>query len=277
MNKKGMKAIPILVMLALMIGAYAPVAFATSFTLDWSGNGLVTGGFTATGTTTAFSTQGNGLLGSWDAAVGGQGYGIDYTTSDFDASFNNGAYVLYSEQRLATVGSVGYPGEGLLTTNSYVSSFGTGGTGSISQYVNTNYASLYSSPTGQFAATGDYYAYHNIAAGLNFGQWAAGTALVSNTGTMSITERIDSAGYYGSTDWTLGGPGTGSYGNAQATLTGSGTFRLDADSDNYLAGVIGTPYASAHPGWEMASGGSYTGIWAFDAGLIIPDFSLKGN
>lgn len=275
-------------MLLLMLVAAAPAALAaTNFSLDWqgygtmssdwSGNGGVSGGFNAIGTTASFSTSGSTIVGSWDVVLTPDvGHGVDHTTSDFQASFSNGV-IQYNEQRSGDT-SV-YPD---FTHESSYSQLLSDGTGSIDQYVITNYVSLYTLyGENLFAASGDYIAQHGIYDGNNGAQWTAGvqtqSGVTPNTGTMTISERIDAADYSGSTVWNLGGPACGCYGTSAATFTGSGGFSLQAQSDNYLAGIIGTPYASAHPGWTMPAGGSYGASWNFDGGLVFPDFSLAGN
>lgn len=260
-------------MMLLMVAVVAPaVKASTDFNLDWSGSGV--GDFTATwsgsgnvqaqfnapGTNGNFGTGGTSVLGSWHLADTGAAYGMDYTTSDFGASFSGGGYINYNEQGLG-----GSAGTGFMVQSD--------DTGSVNQYIYTNYASLYVlANDNQFSATGNYQAGHGISSGPNGGQWSA-----QGSGSMTVTERVDSASYYGTTDWTLGGPGCGCYGTSLATLTGSGQFQLNAGSGNYLAGVIGTPYASATPGWTMPSGGNYNAQWNFNDGFVFSDFSLAGK
>lgn len=257
MKKLLVTALAVLMVLGLTAGTASAV---TTVDTTWSGSGNVAGNFQVNDDMTAsFLTGGSTISGSWHGTAGAIDHDCSPTTSDFSASFTNGG-VQYDEYRLDS-----FYGAGDEYIGSYISTpLGGTGSGSLDQHIYTNWASLYAltDPSTVFTATGDYLAGHQIKNGANFGQWTA-----SGDGTMTIAERVDTANYYGSTDWTLGGGGAGCWGNAIATFTGSGVFDVNAYSAGSMHGN----------GWSSSGPVTYSQGWDFDTGLTVNDFSLSGN
>ena len=261
MNKKIVSLLVLFGVLAivLMTSNTVPVQATTDIDMTWSGSGTVIGNVTVEDDMFAkFATSGSSISGSWYVQSTPADYhGADPTISDFSASFAGGGVIIYDEWRTDSYYGVG---------DEYIGSMViSNGTGSIRQKVYTSWAHLYAltdPSTNLFTATGNYFAGHRIDNGANYGSWSA-----SGLGTMGISERVDTANYYGSTDWTLGGAGAGCWGNAIAVFTGSGTFGLNAYSGNSMYGN----------GWSSAGPITYTESWNFTSGLTVNDFHLGGN
>lgn len=273
-----MKAIPILVMLVLMIGAYAPAAFAaTDFTLNWSSSGSVAGTFNSGDDAIASMTAiGNthGQFYAKDSDDNPYTYGVDTTQAQMKGAIDAGGFLDLSYSRTdSKTSSYGPAGQQVY------SSVGSTDTGYLEFNQWSNYAVLTDAQCGfsmtNFGVTGSSGAiYHSIA------DPSSGGALVSwvGSGTAAIKLQGEKAGQ--NAGFNMGClPVCGdneAWDNNYAKFTGSGTgtFTVSSGAENSLFvhegaitipgdGTLGSTYYNLNIG--------YSGAWTY------PDFGLKGN
>jgi hypothetical protein len=269
MNGKGMKAIPILVMFALMIGAFAPAAFAaTDFTLDWSGSGTVTGVFNSGDDATAWVLAHGATSGTFYALDTGvcpyAGYHVDDSSAYIRGDIIAGGDLTFQYYRTDSY----VPMYGISGQLSY-SFVGSTGTGSLDFKTSSNYASLVSSEysfqaNGQFQATGTTFEIdHALFSGdpLNFGQLK-----IVGSGSAVVDYMAD--GYTGGDGFKFGS-GDGCYTNADILATGSGWAQVWGHGDSSLSAYDGS--------WTLPLGGSVSTLWTYTSGLSVTNYAFQGS
>jgi len=279
MNGKGMKAIPMLVMLTLMLSVGVSSALAsTDFTLDWSGYGTVIGTFNSGDDAIAHMTATGNTFGNLyvkDFDNGGVApYDVDDTSANMDSHITSGGGSLeFLYTRTDTCEAFyGLPGQ---VSNSFVASSGTG---TLDFCAGSNYAYLQSytyaaTDNINFQATGEnFIVQHSLTSSLpaNFG--ALQVVSTGSGGSASVVHSYDLSGYTGDS-FTFGAGTGGCVWGTHISATGSGIATVWGHGDDYLKdGTYGQTSE-----WTMPLGGTFQSQWTYDSGLTVNDYGFFGS
>jgi hypothetical protein len=290
-----MKRWSLLVVLALLLAMAIPTAvFAadpTSFTVNWAGSGSVDGtGTVKNDAIYSFGTSGGSVAGNFNvngANDNPYNYGVDSSNSYINADVING-YIWYEAQRTDAYVPM-YGGAGQVAA-SFV---GSSGTGEMATGSGNNYASMgngtYNQPktSGGYNYQADGLSYlitSYIAANGGVTPSPSGLAMspTSNyaylssigSGTAKINDMSNSAGSGVNFGW-----GSGCYTNANAALTGSGTFMVVGVGSNGINTDI-TGASGAYTGWSGTGSGvlgsvTHTETATYTGTATVPNYSLK--
>ena len=287
-----MKAIPILVMLALVIGAYTPAAFAaTDFTMDWTGigNSVISGTFNSGDDAKAqMWANGNtdGHFYAYDSDYeDAQHYqcGVDPSSALISGDINTGGGSLrfkYTMTDSCSQGSFGPSGQ---TSDSFVYSAGTG---TLDFSTNSHYAYLFSGNYYNSPNNGDcltaigtsFDIYHTLTYGPNSGSVEvssnyyldAQSVPIGSGGAAVVGFQSERAGYLPSGSFIFGEVAGYGFANTDITATGSGGIaRVTGHGDDYLAATNGS--------WTLPLGGTYTATWLYDTGLTVANYGFFGS
>jgi hypothetical protein len=279
--KKILLILALVCALAIAIPSAAFAADPTTIIVNWNGGGTVTG------TTTAgndaiynFQTSGSGISGQFnvlDQNDNSYSYGVDYTNSYINADVTNG-YIYYEGNRTDSYVPM-YGGAGQTVASFVGVGTGTGemATGSWNNYAEggtATYAQPHTSGGYNYEASGTNFAIVSyIGIGdANFGTGFSTTSTGNNaylqstgTGTAKINDM--SNGYWG-TGLTFGS-GMGCYTNANALLTGTGQFLVNAIGTNSITSG----------GWNVGGSGTYgsatfSQLANYSGATSVSDYSL---
>ncbi|RPJ63524.1 MAG: hypothetical protein EHM12_02070 [Dehalococcoidia bacterium] len=287
------KLLAIAVLLSLCIMMIPSAVFAadpTSFVVNWAGSGAVDGSATVKNDAVySFATNGGVVSGNFNANGlndNPYSYNVDSSNSYINADVTGG-YMWFKAQRTdAYVPMYGSAGQ---VAASFVGSSGTGemATGSGNNYasmVNATYAKPHTSGGYNYEASGSSYLITSyIAASGDVTPSAAGLAMapVSNyayfvnagNGTGKINDMTNAAGSGVNLGW-----GGGCYTNANAALTGVGTFTVAGVGSNAINTEI-TGASGAFTGWNLAGNGTmgsvdFTSTGNYSGNSSIPNYSV---
>lgn len=246
----------LLLVLAVLCFMVVPTAvFAadpTTLTVNWGGSGVVTGsGVVGNDAAYNFATSGSAVGGDFNVVASNDnpyGYNVGTSSSYIDADVANGS-IYYEANRTDGYGMYGPAGQ---TAASFVGvnadGIGEMATGSWNNYasmVNGTYGKPHTTNGYNYQASGTNYL---IASYLGIGDAALGNGLVlsptgnyallysSGTGTAKVNDMTNQM-YGNGLDF---GEGGGCYTNANALLTGYGTFRVGSVGTNGIQSALGS-------------------------------------
>ncbi len=298
-----MKRIIVALVISLMlVASLASAAFAadppTTTTVSWSGStGVVTGTVTVKNdATTSFGVNTAGTSTGTFTVTGSNnnpyGYGVDSTSGYMTATINNGSMYFQSNRTDSYAPMYGTSGQ---TVYNFV---GSSGTGAMATGTGSNYASMGNGTYGQPHTAGGY---NYEAGGSSYTiqqfissnavitpTWGGyGAAVTSNAASFSAIGNgsavINSMTTGASASGAQLGWGGGSYTNATAALTGSGTFRVDATGTNQITTPIsGASGSLVAGGWTVGGTGTFGStslsiISNFTNGASVGNFSVNVN
>lgn len=282
--------------LTMAIPGMASADAPTSVVVNWGGPGGWGSG-TVTGTTTAgaaaiysFATSGNQIAGAFNAVDSNDnpyGYNVDSSNSYINADVAGG-FIAYEANRTGSYsGMYGPAGQ---TAASFVGSDGTGemATGSSNNYaamVNGTYGGTKTSEGYNYQASGTNYLIASYIGIGDAGITGMGTPTFTSTGNYALlqsygsgTSKInDMTNQMGGTSLGFGWGG-GCYTNANAIMTGAGTFTTFATGSNGINTDI-TGANGAYTGWSGTGTGTlgsvtHTETVTYSGTANVPNFSL---
>lgn len=281
--KKLILSLVVALALVMAFGSSVLAADPTTTTITWSGGGVIGGVVTSGNDNTASfgvnAALANGSFTVTDNNDNPYGYNVDTVSSYIQSAVTNGS-TFYQVVRTDSYSSYSHAGQ---VDYAYVGSSGTAemATGSNTNYaamVNCTYAQPQTSGSWNFQANGSTYTIQQFIAAnatLTGGVWTPTDNYAVVTATGNGTAGIDCMTTETSGCWpTKLGAGGGCYTDADVTLTGSGTFAVNAGGCNSITVPSGGGMVITGNGTFGSA--SYSVIANFVGGtLVVPDYSVK--